>query len=168
MKTAENRRGDDAVAVANPMARRHRREVGQQILVFDDLRVDRTGRIAKFGGLMDRHNGREGNVRLINGTPEPEVTIAAGQIECWRIVNASSARYVRLSLGGRPFRIIGTDGGPDRSAGGPPRKCSSRPATAWSLPSVRSRPRARCSPSRSCRITGWPAGRASSASGRSG
>ncbi len=84
---------------------------GEKILVFDDLRVDRSGRIAKFGGLMDRHNGREGNVRLINGTSEPEFAIAAGQIERWRIVNASSARYVRLSLGGHPFQIIGTDGG---------------------------------------------------------
>jgi FtsP/CotA-like multicopper oxidase with cupredoxin domain len=83
----------------------------EKILVFDDLRVDKTGRIAKFGGLMDRHNGREGNVRRINGTSEPELTIAAGQIERWRIVNASSARYVRLSLGGKPFQIIGTDGG---------------------------------------------------------
>jgi FtsP/CotA-like multicopper oxidase with cupredoxin domain len=83
----------------------------EQILVFDDLRVDKTGQIAKFGGLMDRHNGREGNVRLINGRSEPELTIAAGQIERWRIVNASSARYVRLSLGGKPFQIIGTDGG---------------------------------------------------------
>jgi FtsP/CotA-like multicopper oxidase with cupredoxin domain len=83
----------------------------EQILVFDDLRVDKTGEIAKFGGLMERHNGREGNVRLINGTSEPELTIAAGQIERWRIVNASSARYVRLSLGGLPFQIIGTDGG---------------------------------------------------------
>ncbi len=84
---------------------------GEKILVFDDLRVDKTGQIAKFGGLMDRHNGREGNVRLINGTSEPELTIAAGQIERWRIVNASSARYVRLSLGGKSFQIIGTDGG---------------------------------------------------------
>src|SRR5689334_15807477 len=84
---------------------------GEKILVFDDHRVDKTGQIAKFGGLMDRHNGREGNVRLINGTSEPELTIAAGQIERWRIVNASSARYVRLSLGGKPFQIIGTDGG---------------------------------------------------------
>ena len=84
---------------------------GEQILVFDDLRVDKTGQIAKFGGLMDRHNGREGNVRLINGASEPELTIAAGQIERWRIVNASSARYVRLSLGGLPFQVIGTDGG---------------------------------------------------------
>ena len=84
---------------------------GEKILVFDDLRVDESGQIAKFGGLLDRHNGREGNVRLINGTSEPELTIAAGQIERWRIVNASSARYVRLSLGGLPFQIIGTDGG---------------------------------------------------------
>jgi FtsP/CotA-like multicopper oxidase with cupredoxin domain len=83
----------------------------EKVLVFDDLRVDKSGQIAKFGGLMDRHNGREGNVRLINGTSEPELTIAAGQIERWRIVNASSARYVRLSLGGLPFQIIGTDGG---------------------------------------------------------
>jgi FtsP/CotA-like multicopper oxidase with cupredoxin domain len=83
----------------------------EKVLVFDDLRVDKSGQIAKFGGLMDRHNGREGNVRLINGTSEPELTIAAGQIERWRIVNASSARYVRLSLGGKPFQIIGTDGG---------------------------------------------------------
>jgi FtsP/CotA-like multicopper oxidase with cupredoxin domain len=84
---------------------------GEKILVFDDLRVDKSGQIAKFGGLMDRHNGREGNVRLINGTSEPVFAIAAGQIERWRIVNASSARYVRLSLGGLPFQIIGTDGG---------------------------------------------------------
>ena len=84
---------------------------GEKILVFDDLRLDKGGQIAKFGGLMDRHNGREGNVRLINGVTEPELTIAAGQIERWRIVNASSARYIRLSLGGLPFQIIGSDGG---------------------------------------------------------
>jgi FtsP/CotA-like multicopper oxidase with cupredoxin domain len=83
----------------------------EQVLVFDDLKLDRAGRIAKFGGLKQRHDGREGDVRLVNGTVEPELTIAAGQIERWRIVNASSARYLRLSLGGVPFRIIGTDGG---------------------------------------------------------
>ena len=43
--------------------------------------------------------------------PEPTLTIAAGQIERWRVVNASSARYVRLSIGGRPFTILGTTGG---------------------------------------------------------
>jgi FtsP/CotA-like multicopper oxidase with cupredoxin domain len=83
----------------------------EQVLVFDDLKLDRAYRIAKFGGLKQRHDGREGDVRLVNGRVEPELTIAAGQIERWRIVNASSARYLRLSIGGVPFRIIGTDGG---------------------------------------------------------
>jgi len=50
-------------------------------------------------------------VRLVNGKAEPEIAIAAGQIERWRVINASSARYIRLSIGGAPFRILGTDGG---------------------------------------------------------
>ena len=83
----------------------------EQVLVFDDVNADKQGRLAKFGGLRERHDGREGDIRLINGKAEPQLTIAAGQIERWRIINASSARYIRLSLGGAPFRIIGTDGG---------------------------------------------------------
>jgi FtsP/CotA-like multicopper oxidase with cupredoxin domain len=83
----------------------------EQILVFDDVNADKAGRLAKFGGFRERHDGREGDIRLINGKAEPELSIAAGQIERWRIINASSARYIRLSLGGVPFKIIGTDGG---------------------------------------------------------
>ncbi len=83
----------------------------EQILVLDDLKLDRKGRIARFGGLVQRHDGREGDIRLVNGVAEPELTIAAGQVERWRIVNAASARYVRLSIGGAPFRVIATDGG---------------------------------------------------------
>jgi FtsP/CotA-like multicopper oxidase with cupredoxin domain len=83
----------------------------ERILVLDDLKLDRHGAIASFGGLKQRHDGREGDVRLVNGHAEPELSMAAGQIERWRIINASSARYVRLSIGGAPFRIIGTDGG---------------------------------------------------------
>jgi FtsP/CotA-like multicopper oxidase with cupredoxin domain len=84
---------------------------GEQVLVLDDLKVDRKGAIAKFGGIVQRHDGREGEIRLVNGRREPELSIAAGQVERWRIVNVSSARYVRLSIGGAPFRILGTDGG---------------------------------------------------------
>jgi FtsP/CotA-like multicopper oxidase with cupredoxin domain len=84
---------------------------GERILVLDDLRLDKTGQIATFGGLLEMHDGREGDVRLVNGKAEPELTIAAGQIERWRVINACSARYIRLSIGGAPFRILGTDGG---------------------------------------------------------
>jgi FtsP/CotA-like multicopper oxidase with cupredoxin domain len=81
-----------------------------RVLVLDDVKLDRKGQIAGTA-LFDRHSGREGQVTLINGRTQPELDIAAGQTERWRIVNACSSRYVRLSLGGRPFRVIGADGG---------------------------------------------------------
>ncbi len=81
-----------------------------RVFMFDDVKLDRAGRIAKTA-LVDRHSGREGDVLVINGAAGPHYEIAAGQVERWRIINAASARYVRLSLGGRPFRIIGADGG---------------------------------------------------------
>jgi FtsP/CotA-like multicopper oxidase with cupredoxin domain len=82
-----------------------------RVLVFDDVLVDREGRIAAPGGVMERHNGRQGNVRLLNGRVRPTLDMAAGQVERWRLVNVSSARYVNFSLSGLPFRIIGSDGG---------------------------------------------------------
>jgi FtsP/CotA-like multicopper oxidase with cupredoxin domain len=81
-----------------------------RVLVLDDLKLDRYGRIAKQA-LFDRHSGREGKVLLINGRSAPQYQIAAGQVERWRLVNACNARYVRLSIGGRPFHVIGGDGG---------------------------------------------------------
>jgi FtsP/CotA-like multicopper oxidase with cupredoxin domain len=84
---------------------------GERVLVLDDLKLDRKGDLARFGGFQERHEGRRGDTRLVNGEAEPEFEIAAGQVERWRIVNASSSRYVLLSLGSRPFTILGTDGG---------------------------------------------------------
>src|SRR5207247_4384939 len=81
---------------------------GEQVLILDDLKLDAQGQMAKFGGLVQRHDGREGDARLVNGKREPQLHIAAGQIERWRIINVSSARYVRLSIGGAPFQILGT------------------------------------------------------------
>ncbi|HEX2781786.1 MAG TPA: multicopper oxidase family protein, partial [Gemmatimonadaceae bacterium] len=84
---------------------------GERVLVLDDVQLDRHGQIKPPGWWIEHHNGREGSTLLVNGRREPELTMAAGQIERWRIVNAASARYVRLSLDGRPFTLIGTDGG---------------------------------------------------------
>jgi FtsP/CotA-like multicopper oxidase with cupredoxin domain len=83
----------------------------ERVLVIDDVALDRDGEIKPPGWWIEHHDGRQGSTRLINGRQEPELAIAAGQIERWRIVNASSARYIRLSIGGKPFTLIGTDGG---------------------------------------------------------
>ena len=84
---------------------------GERVLHLDDLKLDEEGRLAPFGDPHEHHAGREGDVRLVNGEQEPELEIAAGRIERWRIVNAANTRFVRLSIGGRPFTVIGTDGG---------------------------------------------------------
>ncbi|GMV03806.1 MAG: putative oxidase [Gemmatimonadota bacterium] len=83
----------------------------ERVLVLDDVTLNRRGDFARFGGWIEAHMGREGDVRLVNGRVEPELAMAAGQLERWRVVNASSARYVRLSVGGTPFSILGTAGG---------------------------------------------------------
>ena len=83
----------------------------EQVLLLDDLDLDADGELARFGDEHEHHAGREGDVRLINGRQEPELEMAAGTIECWRIVNTANTRFVRLSIGGRSFSIIGTDGG---------------------------------------------------------
>jgi FtsP/CotA-like multicopper oxidase with cupredoxin domain len=82
-----------------------------RVLMLDDLKLDADGRLAPFGDDHELHEGREGDVRLVNGRQEPELAIAGGQVERWRIVNAANTRFMRLSIGGRPFSILGSDGG---------------------------------------------------------
>ena len=84
---------------------------GEQVLLLDDLKLGEDGDVAPFGDHDELHEGREGDVLLVNGREQPELEIAAGQIERWRIVNAANTRFVRLSIGGRPFSILATDGG---------------------------------------------------------
>ena len=83
----------------------------ERVLVLDDVKLGRGGDFARFGGWIEDHTGREGDVRLVNGVREPLMHMAAGQIERWRVVNASSARYILLSAGGKTFSIIATGGG---------------------------------------------------------
>jgi FtsP/CotA-like multicopper oxidase with cupredoxin domain len=82
-----------------------------RVLMLDDLKLDADGRLSPFGDDHELHEGREGDIRLVNGLQEPELQIAAGQLERWRVVNAANTRFMRVSLGGRPFSILGSDGG---------------------------------------------------------
>ena len=83
----------------------------ERVLVFDDVDLDRNAQVKPPGGWKESHNGRVGSTRLLNGRSQPTLEIRAGHVERWRFVNASSARYIRLSIGGREFTVVGTDGG---------------------------------------------------------
>ena len=87
---------------------------GERLLLIDDMKLAKDNSFKKHGVTgrwMERHDGREGDTLLINGKEGFELVMHAGQTERWRVVNAASARYFRLSLEGRPFQVIATDGG---------------------------------------------------------
>jgi FtsP/CotA-like multicopper oxidase with cupredoxin domain len=56
--------------------------------------------------------GQEGNPVMVNSQVNPVLAIRPGQVQRWRIFNASTARFYRLSLEGHSLDVIGTDGGP--------------------------------------------------------
>jgi FtsP/CotA-like multicopper oxidase with cupredoxin domain len=86
----------------------------EKLLILDDMKLNEKNEFTQHGVIgrwIERHDGREGSTNLINGKEDPTLEMNAGQTERWRIVNAASARYFRLDLGGKPFKVIATDGG---------------------------------------------------------
>ena len=88
---------------------------GERIFMIDDMKLNSKNEFTKPGWfmprIMERHDGRQGDTILINGRENPVINMNAGQRERWRIINASSARYVYFYMSGKTFQVIGTDGG---------------------------------------------------------
>jgi FtsP/CotA-like multicopper oxidase with cupredoxin domain len=51
-------------------------------------------------------------VMTVNGSVRPQIAIAPGERQFWRIVNASADRYLDLELEGQTFEIVAMDGMP--------------------------------------------------------
>jgi FtsP/CotA-like multicopper oxidase with cupredoxin domain len=88
---------------------------GEKVLMIDDMKLTANHTFTQpnwfIPRIIERHDGREGDTLLINGKEDSVINVHAGQMERWRIINASSARYFVLYLSGKSFKIIGTDGG---------------------------------------------------------
>ncbi|MFI5906926.1 multicopper oxidase family protein [Dactylosporangium sp. NPDC051541] len=64
-----------------------------------------------MGGRFGSDIGVLGDEILVNGTPRPYLDVRSGLVRL-RLVNASTARIYNFRLaGGRPFALVGTDGG---------------------------------------------------------
>ena len=88
----------------------------EKLLVLSDNRFLADGSIdlpdASSGqGVVDAENGREGDVLFVNGQVVPTLTIRSGEVQRWRVINASAARVYRLSLAGHTLLHVGSDGG---------------------------------------------------------
>jgi suppressor of ftsI len=51
-------------------------------------------------------------VMTVNGSVRPQIEIAPGERQFWRVVNASADRYMDLQLEGQTFEIVAMDGMP--------------------------------------------------------
>lgn len=100
-------------AAHDPIAERG---IPEKLLILSDNRFGANGAVAfaKPGSSqedIDLENGREGDILFVNGQVRPTIPIHAGELQRWRIVNASAARVYRLALAGQPLVQVATDGG---------------------------------------------------------
>ena len=90
--------------------------IPDKLLILSDNRFLQDGSIdfpdphSHHGGI-DEENGREGPVLFVNGHVMPTISIRSGEIQRWRVVNASAGRIYRFALTGHTFLHVGNDGG---------------------------------------------------------
>jgi FtsP/CotA-like multicopper oxidase with cupredoxin domain len=80
------------------------------LLILKDITLA-GGQPAAHSSMMDYMHGKEGDTVMVNGQVNPRLTIRPGQVQRWRILNASNARFYKLSLEGHTLALVGTDGG---------------------------------------------------------
>jgi FtsP/CotA-like multicopper oxidase with cupredoxin domain len=90
--------------------------VPEQLLFLSDNRLDGEGAVdlpepKTLAGRIDLENGREGPLLFVNGALQPTLSIRSGEMQRWRVVNASAARSYRLALEGHTLLHVGNDGG---------------------------------------------------------
>ena len=88
----------------------------EQLLVLSDNRflADHSidlPELESAQGRVDFENGREGDVLFVNGAVLPTVSLRSGEVQRWRVINASAARVYRLAIPGHTFLHVGSDGG---------------------------------------------------------
>jgi len=79
------------------------------IMVLKDITISSGAPAAHSSD--DFMNGKEGDTMMVNGKVNPVLTLRPGQVQRWKIVNASNARFYQLSLAGHTLQVIGVDGG---------------------------------------------------------
>lgn len=92
------------------------RGLAEQLIVLADNRFLPDGSIdlpemGSHQAIIDEENGREGDVLFVNGQVMPTITVGSGEVQRWRVINASASRVYRLAIPGQTMLHIGSDGG---------------------------------------------------------
>jgi len=92
------------------------KSIPDRLILLSDNRFLQDGSIdfpagESLHGGIDEENGREGPVLFVNGHVMPAMKIRPGEVQRWRIANASAGRIYRLALAGHTMLQVGSDGG---------------------------------------------------------
>jgi FtsP/CotA-like multicopper oxidase with cupredoxin domain len=80
-----------------------------RVLLVGDLTLDATGNLVPASP-VDRMQGRQGALVLVNGQHEPVIPARPQGTQRWRIINTCVARVLSLRLEGHPLVQIAHDG----------------------------------------------------------
>lgn len=85
-------------------------DLAEHLLFFTAPQLDDKGQIAPIS-MSEQMNGRVGSMVLVNGQLSPVLNVAPNTMLRLRLVNATNARYLRLSFGKTAMVQIASDGG---------------------------------------------------------
>jgi bilirubin oxidase len=89
-------------------------DVPELTLMITGVALDQYGQVASGSAMMSGMGGMMmagAGTLMVNGQRLPVHATTPGATERWRIINATAERYLRLSLDGHQFAVVGTDGG---------------------------------------------------------
>ena len=90
--------------------------IPERLLILSDNRFRPDGAIDfpdsnSVQAEVDEENGREGNVLFVNGHIMPTLSIRSGEVQRWRVINASPSRIYRLAIPGQTLVQVASDDG---------------------------------------------------------
>jgi suppressor of ftsI len=74
--------------------------------------ADVVGRVKLGSDACGGESDTPDEIFTVNGSVRPQIEIAAGERQFWRLVNASADRYLDLQLEGQTFEVVAMDGMP--------------------------------------------------------
>src|SRR5229473_2509418 len=81
-------------------------------IVNDPQSTDLKQRVELSSDICGAESESTEEIFTLNGSVRPQIEIASGERQFWRLVNASADRYLDLQLEGQTFEIVAMDGMP--------------------------------------------------------